>query len=276
MDPAVAIWAPLGVLVGAWSGLSGYSGWPLVVPILLVVARVPVYEALAVSMGVDALNAIGAGTVYLARGDSDVGLGVRLAAGAAPAALAGAGIAFLVLEGVSDLLQGSAGWVAIALGSLLVMRALHLPALAPAGGAPAPGRAALAAAASPSPRARRAAHVGAVATAFLIGLVGMGGGFQMALVAMFVLGFPGRRAVGTALLFSALTLPVALLAYLAFLGFAVEAWRGVAPFALGSVAGAVLAAGFAGRLPERGLGVAMGACVVSAGMAATAQHWLLG
>lgn len=270
MESLPGLWLPLGCVVGLWSGLSGYSVWPLVVPFLLV-AQVPLYETLALSLAIDAANAVGAGGVYLARGDGDARLGLRLAAPAAPAALAGAGVAFLTLDRLGDLLRDASGGVAVALGLLLLVRALRLP---PQAATDAPLRAPWEAISSE--RTRRLARLGAGAIAFLVGLIGMGGGFQMTLIGIFLLGFAGRRALATALVFSAAVIPVALLAYLAFLRFSLPSLPALAPFAAGSLLGAVLGARFAGLLPERALGIAMGACVSSAGVAALVQRWALG
>ena len=48
-DVGAAAWfvgVPLGGLIGVWAGLSGYSGWPIVVPLLFVILRVPLWESL--------------------------------------------------------------------------------------------------------------------------------------------------------------------------------------------------------------------------------------
>jgi uncharacterized membrane protein YfcA len=269
VESVPVLWLPLGCVVGLWSGLSGYSVWPLVVPFLLV-AHVPLYETLALCLAVDAANAVGAGSVYLARGDGDARLGVRLALPAVPAALAGAGVSFLVLESLGHLLRDASGGVAVVLGLLLLVRAFRLPRQG--AGAPVPATWE----AISSQRTRRLARLGAGAIAFLVGLIGMGGGFQMTLIGIFLLGFAARRALATALVFSAAIIPVALLAYLVFLRFSLPSLPALVPFAAGSALGAMLDARFAGRLPERGLGIAMGACVTSAGVAAIVQRWALG
>jgi uncharacterized membrane protein YfcA len=260
----IALAIPAGLLIGAWTGLSGYSGWPLVVPVLLVIHRVSLFETVVASILVDWINALVAAAVYLRRRDADVRTARRWAAGSAPIILCGALAAFALLQRWSGLLEGGVGPIGLVLGLALIARAMRSegdPSAAPGEVSSQLGRAAF--------------RAGALTNAFLMGLVGMGGAFNMAMLLILLRGTGTRAGVGTGLLYTALALPISLLAYLVFLGFEFGLWSVVLPFCAGAAVASGLAAWQAGRLPERALGILVGICVLSAAIAATLQHWAI-
>lgn len=282
---ALFVALPLSVLIGLWAGISAYSGWPLVVPLLFVVADVPVYEAIAASILVDLVNAVAASSVYLRRGDIDASASRELAAWSLPAGLLGALLAFALLGNYTALFKSSAGYFGIALGSLLIARAARMPVAAaavPAGGDAAFVTAALPAVIEPAApswltpsSSKTVTRVGAVVTALLMGLIGMGGGFTIAMVLVVARGFSIRNGVGTGILYSALALPLILLAYLVFLRFEFSLAPILAPCLACSAAAAFAGARSAARIAERPLAFVVGGCVISAGIVATAQSWFL-
>jgi uncharacterized membrane protein YfcA len=202
---------------------------------------------------------------------------LRFALLALPLTLAGAWFAFRLLDRFTDLLRSSAGWIAILLGALLAVRAWRqgdLPEVVPDRAAPASAGAGPPVAVS---RLRSAITWTVVAASgFLMGAIGMSGGFNVAVVMLVALDQPARRSVATGLAFTLLALPVAILAY---------AWKGYVSAALLVTAlplaglaalGSLLSARFARRIPERGLGLTLGACVASAGAVASIQAWVIG
>lgn len=47
---------PLALLVGLWAGVSGYSGWPIVVPLLFVAGELSIRESIAVALAIALLD----------------------------------------------------------------------------------------------------------------------------------------------------------------------------------------------------------------------------
>jgi uncharacterized membrane protein YfcA len=274
--------APVGLLIGAWAGFSGYSGWPLVVPMLLVMGGRPLHESLAASMFVDWLSASSASLVYGLRGDADVATAGRWGFVSVPLVLAGAGLSFLLLPRFEGLLHGGVGPIAIALGAALWLRAARLraaPQVAAATGVPVTlvvagedenGSPRL------SPGVSRALLGGGMSvTAGGMGLIGMGGGFAAAMLLILLRGDETRRGVATGLLFTALVLPVALLVYLWMLPDGIGFWPVLLPFAACSAVGAGLSAWQSAAIPSRHLGFVVAGCVLAAGVAATLQRWAM-
>ncbi len=270
--------APAGLVLGGWAGLSGYSGWPLVVPVLYVVVGVPLYESLAASLCVDWVNAAVGSTVYLHRGDAEVQTAWPWILLSAPLAAAGAGASLLMLHRADALLEGGAGLVALVLGTVLVVKAFRMQedpaeAVLAAGAGPLPVPVAAAPAAATA--SRLGFGLGASANGVAMGLLGIGGGFNLALLLVLLRGYPTRRAVGTGLLFCAAVIPVPLLVFLAHLEFRLEVLPALLPFCACAALGSALAAWQAGRLRARQLGLLVGACVLSAGASATLRPWML-
>jgi uncharacterized membrane protein YfcA len=261
----VLLWLPTGVLIGAWAGLSGYSAWPVVVPLLFAVLGRPLHESLVASLFIDWVNAVCASAVYLWRGDADRGTACRWAVLAAPGVLVGAGLSFTLLTPFEAWLGAGSGPVALVLGVALLARAARM---GPGGEAPPLEQEML------STRARRTLlGAGMELNGLGIGLIGMGGGFNAAILLIVLRGDGMRAGVATGLLFSSLVLPVALVTYLLLLRLDVGVWSLAVAFAGIAGPGAALSAWLGSRIRGRDLGYAVGGCVLLAGLLATAQRW---
>ena len=263
--PILALVVPFCLLSGLGAGMSGYSAWPVVVPLLYVVAGVPLLETLVTSLLIDLANAVVAAPVYLRRGRADLRTAGLLALWAIPVALCGAGLAFAFAEQFSALFRGAAGYISIAIGVLVIVRAWRV----------SPGDAELDGSRS---RPRSTPPAGLVVAAVLIGLLcgvaGVGGGFNLAAALLLLAQHSVRQAVGTALVFAALTLPVVAGAYLIFLDFHLGIWRALLLCAAASALGADAGSRFASRTSERLLLFVVGACVIAAGVAAAVSSTL--
>jgi uncharacterized protein len=257
--------ALLGLLVGAWTGVSGYSGWPLLVPTLSVTLGRPLQETLAASLCVDWFAASAASPSYVRRAGVDVRFAARLACLLIPFGLAGAALGFAILPRFASVLGSGAGPIAILIGSSLVARSWRLRGDPSGAGAPLT-------AVAFGPFIRTA---GVAATGFASGLIGMGGGFVLTLLLWLTGRAPPGTAVGTGLVATAFGLPVILAAHLAHARPGWAASAALLPACLSAAVGAALSARGAGRLPTRYLGIAIGACVALAGLvAATRAVWL--
>jgi uncharacterized membrane protein YfcA len=274
MDAANAAQAllsvPIGFLIGFWAGVSGYSGWPIVVPLLFVVSGVPLHESLLVCVLVDLANATVAALVYGRRGEVELGRAVRLAAAALPVALLGVFLSFAWLSGFTSLLRGATGWVGILIGALLLVRAVRMPA-----DSQERGVAPLAQTAGVADRLRPLRYFAALWVGLVMGLIGAGGGFSLAVVLMFLAGLPVRHAVGTAMTFTALLLIPVALAYAVRLDLVLPFGWGLLPGIVASAFGCGLAARVAARVLERQLNFVIAISVILAGILATAQAWVL-
>jgi len=277
MEPAadLHLWLglalPVAVLLGAWAGLSGFSGWAVVFPILLVVWRRPLFECIAGAMCVDWANAAAAALVYAVRGDADRRTAWGWAAVSVPAVLLGVALAWHVLPHLGAALGGGAGPIALAIGAALLVRAIRHdegeeedePARPPPASAASGGR-------------RAGLRAGMLANGALIGAIGQGGGFNAAVLLLLLRGYDTRAAVATGLLVCALAAPAGLLVWLVVVAGAPGLWRIVLPFATVSALASATAAWQAARIPRRSLGFVVAGCVLLAGVVATAERWLVG
>jgi uncharacterized membrane protein YfcA len=250
---------PPALLVGLWAGVSGYSGWPIVVPLLFIAGELSIRESIAVSLAVDAVNATAAALVYHRRGRLRAGVARDLGAWVLGPALVGVALAIAFLDRFSDLLRGAAPWVVVLVGVGLMVRSWHTPDVVSA----------------PEPLAAASAHrkgwsrALAAVSGLAMGLVGMGGAFNLALIFMFILGMSTLSSVASGLLITAAVAPVLLIAHLVFLEGGLSVGAALLPALACSALGAVLGARHAGHLPERRLAFSVGACVVMAGLAST-------
>jgi uncharacterized membrane protein YfcA len=257
---------PVGLAIGAWAGFSATSGWIVVFPMLFVVSGRPLFECLLASLVIDWLNAVAAAVFYRRRGEPDLGVALRWVGASAPLALTGVAIAWVVLPRFDAVLGGVSGPIAIGMGLILLRRALG----------PRPGAADAGPAAVATVRGTALLRTGIAANGVMTGLIGQGGGLNVALLLMFLRGASTRVAVATALVFVAALLPIVIAAWSFVVGWTPGLWRVAAPFAVASAAGSALAAWQSARIPEQRLELVVAGCVLVAGAAATTERWLLG
>jgi uncharacterized membrane protein YfcA len=220
------------VLVGLSLGLIGGGGSILTVPILVYALGYPMKSAVPMSLGVvgltsavGALRHVRAGTVRL------------------PAALAFAPAAMLgTLAGtrVADLLSGQTQLVIFAGVMATAALAMFRPVRPSPHGSPDGGgfRAAL-----------RAAPAG-LGVGVLTGMVGVGGGFLIVPALVLLIGLPMHEAVGTSLVVIALNSAAGVAGYA---GRVAVDWGAMALFTALAVAGVLLGAGLAPRVPAERL-----------------------
>lgn len=103
---------------------------------------------------------------------------------AAAAAIPGCVFALLYLDRLGGLLESVSGVITAGIGALFVRRGLA------AGAPPQPAR---------DGGSERLLHAGVGGVGLLMGLIGMGGGFSIAALLVFVRGMTAAKSVGTAL-----------------------------------------------------------------------------
>ncbi len=246
---------PLALLIGLWAGVSGYSGWPIVVPLLFIAGVLPIRESVAASRVIGIANAAAAALIYTRHDQTDSPVAVDLGARALGPALVGAALAIAYQDRFSELLRGLAPWVVVVVGVGLLVRSWYMSGSDPQ--------------ATPPAAPLGSGGIGLSRVLASVSGLAMGGAFNLALVLIFARGLSTVSSVATGLLISAGVLPLLLVAHLVFL----ESWLPVGavllPVAACSALAAAVGARHAGRLPERRLAFTVGACVIVAGLAAT-------
>jgi hypothetical protein len=229
-------WLAVGVGfgVGLALGLLGGGGSVLAVPLLLALGIAP-KPAIALSLGVVATAAIGAFASHARAGNVDWRAAAWLLPASALGGFAGGRAARLFSDGALLFL-----FAVLMLGAGVAMLR--------------PRRAEVRSASHPAWVAAAGAAIG-----FVTGMVGAGGGFLFVPALVLAGGLPMRRAVGTSLVALAANATAALLGHLDH----ADVPRGLA-LRLGgaAVAGALLGAGLAGRVPGRTLRRAFGVLVL--------------
>lgn len=290
---------PIGLLIGIACGVVGYSAWPMVVPLLFVIAGVDLYEAIFASVCVDLVNSIVMTVIYKRRGEVNVKEAVKLGGTSVIGVILGALLAFAILDRFTSLFRGGVGYVNLLLGVLFVLRgrkmrkqegkvieevAAQLPGKAIPGTdgvepAPEPGKKdpfLVRLQKSLSDKQKEVVTmVFCLINAFLVGLVGFGGGFNVVLFLIILLSIPPIRAVGTAMVYAVIVLSVLAFCYLVFLGFTVTVWPFILAYGALSAIGLLLGTRFAKKISEPGLYILIGVIVAVTGIAATIQTLLI-
>jgi uncharacterized membrane protein YfcA len=250
------LFVPLGLFIGLGAGVAGYSAWPMLVPLLFVVRGEAIDQAILASMLVDVGTAATLCVLYTRHGNVDLRVASRLAPLAAAAAIPGCVVSLLYLDQMGGLLESVSGIITVGIGALFVRRGL-------AAGAPSqPAR---------DGGSERLLHAGVGGVGLLMGLIGMGGGFSIAALLVFVRGMTAARSVGTALFVTALVLSMVSLICLFSVHFEVSSGDVIVPVLVASMVGALLGATYAQRIGERRLQLSIGVVVIIAGTAATIQ-----
>lgn len=231
----------LGLVVGGALGLLGGGGSILTVPVFVYVLDLPVKQAVPASLAVVGVTALVGAARHGRYGHVRVGTALLFGAGAMVGAFAGARIA----EHLTATFQ-------MALFALVMLTA----ALSMFRGRPE--REGL------SGRHLLAVPLVAVPVGVLTGIVGVGGGFLIVPALVLLLALPMREAVGTSLLVISLN---AAAGFAGYLGRAEIPWELMGVFTLFTVAGILLGAPAAARVPQGALRRGFAVFLLMAGVA---------
>jgi uncharacterized membrane protein YfcA len=226
-----------GLVVGASLGLLGAGGAILSIPIFALVLGHSQGVAVVESLAVTGAVALVAGVRAAAAGRVDF----RRAAALALPALAGAWIGGPVGRMLGELVQ------ALLFASIAVVAAWRMLAPPPAPKDP-----------ESAPSARKVVFPAAIAglsIGVLTSVIGVGGGFLLVPVLVLLLRVPMQRAVGTSLVVITTTTAVAIASKAVHLpdDFARASWQSVAIVAGCGIAGSLVGARYAARVPEKAL-----------------------
>ncbi len=265
---------PLGILIGLGAGIIGMTAWALVVPLLLVFGGYPLHEVLLSSLLIDLLIAIILSYFYLTR--SEVGVdgvyGVKLGIVAGIIATGTAIIAFPLLTQYSNLFEGGSALVTMVLGSLFIVQAIRMD------------NSSAKIATQESEVIERftekqrdmIAYGFCIIQGFLTGILAIGGAMNIVIVLIFIIGYPTLRAVGTAMITTAIMLSMLVVTYLFLLQFIITTLP-VLMFYL-AVAGisSYLSVTRAQNISERKLRFTIGIVVLTSAILAAVQVYLIG
>jgi uncharacterized membrane protein YfcA len=276
MDPVILLLAlPLGILIGLGAGIVGLTAWPIIVPLLFVIADVPLHESLLSSLLVDLAIAITLTLFYVRRPDSevDIPLGARLGLVAGITATITAVIAFPILGQYSHLFRGGSPIITLALGALFLVQGIRMRT--PIDESTQKNQNGRMSALSISQK-HFLSYVFCVLVGFLTGAIAIGGAMNFVIVLVFFLGYRTFRAVGTAMVATTIMLSMTVLVYLSLLSFTISTLLAVSLYVCSGVLSSCVAVTKAQYIPERKLRIIIGLVVISTAIFASAQVYLLG
>ncbi|MGY5873426.1 MAG: sulfite exporter TauE/SafE family protein [Candidatus Thorarchaeota archaeon] len=275
MDPLIFILAiPFGILIGLGAGVIGLSAWPLVVPLLLVFGGLPLHEVLLSSLLIDLAITIVLSLFYVNNQDVEVDTtyGTQLGVFAGIIAITIAIIVFPMLEQLSGFFEGGSSIVTLVLGGLFIVQAIRMvdtPATTDERSENKPIQI--------TARKKNIITIGiCVIQGILTGIIAMSGAMNIVIVLMFLLGYPTLRAVGTAMIATAVMLVMMVVTYLILLQFTLTALPIIALFILIASVSSYLSVTKAQNIPERKLRFTIGIVVLTAAIFATVQVYFLG
>ena len=265
---------PLGILIGLGAGIIGMTAWTLIVPLLLVFGGYPLHEVLLSSLLIDLLIAIILSYFYLTRSEVDVDgvYGVKLGVVAGVMATVTAIIAFPLLTQYSNLFEGGSALVTMVLGSLFIVQAIRMD------------NSSSKIAVRESETTERFTKMQrdmivygfCIIQGLLTGILAIGGAMNIVIVLIFIIGYPTLRAVGTAMVTTAIMLLMLVVTYLILLQFIIT----TLPVLVFYLAVAGISSYFsvtrAQNISERKLRLTIGIVALIAAILAAVQVYLIG
>lgn len=276
MDPVILFIAlPIGILIGLGAGIVGLTAWPIVVPLLFVIAEVPLHESLLSSLIVDLAIAITLTVFYVQRPGSEVNiqLGTRLGLVAGATAMITVFIAFPLLEQYSNAFRGGSPFVTLALGAVFLIQGIRMKnSTTERTSENQEGRVS----SLSNSQIQFLSYIFCILVGFLTGAIAIGGAMNFVIILVFLLGYRTFRAVGTAMVATTIMLSMTVLVYLILLSFSISTILVVLLYICGGVLSSYIAVTRAQHIPERRLRILIGIVVIATAIFATAQVYILG
>jgi uncharacterized membrane protein YfcA len=247
MDPWLIVF---GFGVGILVGTTGMGGGSLMTPLLILLFGIKPVVAVGTDLAYAAITKTAGGFLHFRKGTVQTSLAWWLAAGSCPGAIAG--VILLERLGLDDILLPLISGALLLTGALVLFRALMR------NGADERDNVQM------ETRHKVAAVILGASVGFVLGLTSAGSGTLIAIGLILGFRLAPRRVVGTDVFHAAVLLWVAAIAHL-FSG-NVDLTL-TATILIGSLPGVWLGTHLATRLPERGLRPALGAVLLSAGLA---------
>lgn len=274
MDPLIFILViPIGILIGLGAGIIGLTAWPLVVPLLLVFGGLPLHEVLLSSLLIDLAIAIVLSIIYNRNQEVDIDTqyGVKLGAVAGIIAVSVAFVVFSALDQFSGIFEGGSSIVTMILGGLFIVQAIRMV------DSPRNKNNSETMSSHLTEQKKTTIALGlCIVQGILTGFIAIGGAMNIAVVFIFLLGYPTLRAVGTAMIATAVMLAMMVVTYLILLQFMLTTLLIIVLFVITASVSSYFSVTKAKTIPERKLRLIIGIVILTAALFATIQVYFLG
>ena len=280
MSVLIYLALPIGILVGLGASVVGLTAWPLIVPLFFVFGGFSLHESLLASMCIDLILASFLSFFYKRQPDIDVdsAYGIKLGLILGVIAFIAAIIAFPLLLQYSDLFKGGSGIINFILGSLFIIQAIRTKT-----GPKAPTTVAIEQNSSKSKRwqnitlNQRNGFVFAfcIVQGLVTGIIAIGGAMNIVIVLIVIMGYHTLRAVGTAMISTAIMLGITVTTYLVLLNFVVTIWPLILLYSLIAIISCIFGVRMAKQISERHLRFVIGIVVIAAAIFSYVQLFLL-
>jgi uncharacterized membrane protein YfcA len=197
---------PICILVGFAASTIGYTAWSLIVPLLFVLFGFDIRIVLFISLSIDCINAFLMTRFSIHLNEIDLQISKKTSYLASASTVFGVFIGLLILLNNQGFFRGGAGYVNIALGTLFIIKGIRM-LKNPEKSVDEKGMI------SDSKKADLVFFAGSIASAFLTGLIGIGGGMNYVLLLMICRGFHIKKAEGTAMYITTWTTATAALVF---------------------------------------------------------------
>jgi uncharacterized membrane protein YfcA len=279
MDPVTAtlliLAIPIGILIGVGAGIVGLTAWPLLVPVFFVFGGVSLHESLLSSLLVDLVIAVILSVFYVRQPEVkiDTNLGVKLGIVISVFSFLTLVAVFSLLEQYSGIFKSGSTLVTLLLGCVFLIQGIRMNQ----------GSRSKRLQDSPEDSSRFSANNRQQMIAYgfcigqgvLTGVLAIGGAMNIVIILAFVLGFPLLRAVGTAMVSTAITMAVIVSTYLFLLGFTVTILHVTLAYMIIAGASCYVAVTRIQNTSEKKLRLLIGSVVIFAAVIAMIQVYLI-
>lgn len=279
MDPVTAtllvLAIPIGILIGVGAGIVGLTAWPLLVPVFFVFGGISLHESLLSSLLVDLLIAVILSGFYLKQPEVkvDTNLGMKLGLVTSVFSILTLMAVFSLLEQYSGLFKGGSTLVTLLLGCVFLVQGVRMKeGHRTEGSLDFPdglGR-------FSATQKRTIAYIFCIGQGVLTGVLAIGGAMNIVLILAFVVGLPLLRAVGTAMISTAITMVAVVISYLFLLEFTVTVLHVTLAYMLVAGISCIIAVTCIQTTSEKKLRLLIGSVVIFAAVIAMIQVYLIG
>jgi uncharacterized membrane protein YfcA len=279
MDPVTAtlliLAIPIGILIGVGAGIVGLTAWPLLVPVFFVFGGVSLHESLLSSLLVDLVIAVILSVFYVRQPEVkiDTNLGVKLGIVISVFSFLTLVAVFSLLEQYSGLFKGGSTLVTLILGGVFLIQGFRMNE-----DSSNDQLQDTQSGFSKFSTAHRQAfvYIFCIAQGVLTGVLAIGGAMNIVLVLAFVVGLPLLRAVGTAMVSTAITMAAVVITYLFLLGFTVTILHVTIVYMFVAGISCYIAVTRIQNTSEKKLRLLIGSVVIFAASIAIIQVYLIG
>ncbi len=266
------ILVPICILVGFAASTIGYTAWSLIVPLLFVLFGFDIRIVLFISLSIDCVNAFLMTRFSIRMNEIDIPISKKTAYLSSISTVFGVFIGLIILLNNQGFFRGGMGYVNILLGTIFIIKGIKML------NQPEKNLEEKAMI-QDQKKADLVFYAGSIASAFLTGLIGIGGGMNYVLLLMISRGFHIKKAEGTAMYITTWTTGTAALVFFgnSFIAqlFSVQIVILIATCITVSAIATYVGAKVAQRLSEAKITILVGLIVVLAATIASVQNLLL-